>query len=113
MRGCIWLLREQPDQMAPFARNVFEIYWGEDQDISKDEVLTQVCTRSGVDPARLFAGITEQGIKDQLKINTDEVIARGGYGSPTIYLDTTDMYFGNDRLPLIREALQRRKASVA
>jgi 2-hydroxychromene-2-carboxylate isomerase len=61
----------------------------------------------------LFAGITEQGIKDQLKINTDEVIARGGYGSPTIYLDTTDMYFGNDRLPLIREALQRRKASVA
>jgi len=113
MRGCIWLLREQPDSMVPFARNVFEIYWGEDQDISRDEVLTEVCTRSGVDPARLFAGITEQGIKDQLKINTDEVIARGGYGSPTIYLDTTDMYFGNDRLPLIREALKRRKASAA
>src|SRR6478609_684235 len=43
MRGCIWLLHEQPENMAPFARHVFEIYWGEDQDISKDEVLTEVC----------------------------------------------------------------------
>jgi hypothetical protein len=36
---------------------------------------------------------------------------RGGFGSPTIFLDNTDMYFGNDRLPLIREALQRRSAA--
>ena len=42
-----------------------------------------------------------------------EVIARGGFGSPTIFLDKTDMYFGNDRMPLIREALQRRTASAA
>ena len=33
----------------------------------------------------------------------------GGFGSPTIFLDKTDMYFGNDRLPLIRDALTRRK----
>ena len=32
-------------------------------------------------------------------------MARGGFGSPTIFVDKTDMYFGNDRLPLIREAL--------
>jgi len=111
MRGCIWLLREQPEKMVPFARTVFEIYWGEDQDISKDDVLTEVCQRTGVDPAAFFAGISEQEIKDQLKINTDEVMARGGFGSPTIYLDKTDMYFGNDRMPLIREALQRRSAA--
>ena len=40
-------------------------------------------------------------------------MARGGFGSPTIFVDTTDMYFGNDRLPLVREALARRKASAA
>ena len=113
MRGCIWLMREKPEAMLPFARAVFEIYWGEDRDMSKDDVLTEVCRRVGLDPAPLFAGIAEQGIKDQLKINTDEVMARGGFGSPTIYLDTTDMYFGNDRLPLIRDALQRRRAGVA
>jgi 2-hydroxychromene-2-carboxylate isomerase len=92
---------------------VFEAYWGDDRDISKDEVLAGICTRVGVDPQKFFAGIGDQAIKDQLKANTDEVMARGGFGSPTIYLDTTDMYFGNDRMPLIREALQRRKASAA
>ena len=105
MRGCIWLGKD----MVPFARAVFEAYWGGDKDISKDEVLTEICKRVGVDPQKFFAGIGEQAIKDQLKANTDEVMARGGFGSPTIFVDKTDMYFGNDRMPLIREALARRK----
>ena len=40
-------------------------------------------------------------------------MARGGCGSPTIFVDKTDMYFGNDRMVLIREALQRRKTNAA
>jgi 2-hydroxychromene-2-carboxylate isomerase len=99
--------------MVPFARAVFETYWGGDQDISKDEVLTEVCKSVGVDPQKFLAGIADQAIKDQLKANTDEVMARGGFGSPTIFIDKTDMYFGNDRMPLVREALQRRRASAA
>jgi 2-hydroxychromene-2-carboxylate isomerase len=111
MRGCILLAPE--GKLVAFARTVFEIYWGEDKDISQDAVLAEVCQRVGVDPAKFFEGIGQQAIKDQLKANTDEVMARGGFGSPTIFLDKTDMYFGNDRMPLIREALQRRKASAA
>jgi 2-hydroxychromene-2-carboxylate isomerase len=111
MRGCIFLDKE--GKLVPFARAVFEIYWGEDRDISQDAVLTEVCRRVGVDPATLLAGIADQPIKDQLKANTDEVMARGGFGSPTIFLDRTDMYFGNDRLPLVRDALARVKASAA
>jgi 2-hydroxychromene-2-carboxylate isomerase len=109
MRGCIFLGKE----MVPFARAVFETYWGEDKDISKDDVLGEICGKVGVDADRFFAGIGQQAIKDQLKANTDEVMARGGFGSPTIFVDRTDMYFGNDRMPLIREALARRKASAA
>jgi 2-hydroxychromene-2-carboxylate isomerase len=109
MRGCIFLAKD----MVPFARAVFETYWGGDQDISKDEVLAEVCKRVSVDPATFLEGIGQQAIKDRLKANTDEVMARGGFGSPTIFIDRTDMYFGNDRMPLIREALQRRKASAA
>jgi 2-hydroxychromene-2-carboxylate isomerase len=109
MRGCIWLGNE----MVPFARAVFEAYWGDDQDISQEDVLTGICRRVGVDPQKFLAGIGEQAIKDQLKANTEEVMARGGFGSPTIFVDKIDMYFGNDRLPLIREALQRQKASAA
>ncbi|MET0970593.1 MAG: 2-hydroxychromene-2-carboxylate isomerase [Tardiphaga sp.] len=108
MRGCIWLQQERPETMLPFTRAVFEAYWGDDRDISKDDVLAEICARCSIDAAALFAGIGQQAVKDQLKANTDEVIARGGFGSPTIFLGATDMYFGNDRLPLIREALQRR-----
>jgi 2-hydroxychromene-2-carboxylate isomerase len=109
MRGCIFLGKN----MVPFARAVFETYWGGDQDISRDEVLTEICKRVGVDPANFLEGIGQHAVKDQLKANTDEVMARGGFGSPTIFIDKTDMYFGNDRMPLIREALARRKASAA
>ena len=110
MRGCIFLGQ---DKIVPFARAVFEIYWGEDQDISQDAVLTEVCRRVGVDAVKFLAAISQQSIKDQLKANTDEVMARGGFGSPTIFIDKTDMYFGNDRLPLIRDALARRKERAA
>ncbi len=109
MRGCIWLGKD----MVPFATAVFEAYWGGDKDISQDSVLTEVCKKVGVDHVKFFDGIGQQAIKDQLKANTDEVMARGGFGSPTIFVDKTDMYFGNDRMPLIREALERLKARAA
>jgi 2-hydroxychromene-2-carboxylate isomerase len=111
MRGCIHLAPE--GRLVAFARATFETYWGEDQDISQDAVLAEICKRVGADEKKFFAGIGAQAIKDQLKANTDEVMARGGFGSPTIFLDKTDMYFGNDRLPLLRQALMRRKASAA
>ena len=42
---------------------------------------------------------------DPLRANTDELIKRGGFGSPTIFVNGSDMYFGNDRLALVRHAL--------
>ena len=107
MRGCIWAATQ--GKLLPFATAVFEAYWGDDQDVSQDAVLAKICARVGIDPAKFAAGIGEQAIKDQLKANTDEAIARGAFGSPTIYLNKTDMYFGNDRLPLVRDALMRKK----
>jgi len=105
MRGCILL--EPQGKLVAFARSVFEAYWGEDRDISNDTVLGEVCARAGVDAAAFFAGIARQEIKDRLKANTDELIRRGGFGSPTLYVNGGDMYFGNDRLPLVRAALLR------
>ncbi len=114
MRGCIFLDQtDGSEAMVPFARAVFEAYWGEDRDISQEAVLAEICKRVGVDAGALLKGIAEQSVKDRLKANTDEVMRRGGFGSPTIFVNDTDMYFGNDRLPLIREALRRRaKAAV-
>ena len=52
-----------------------------------------------------FAAIADSAIKDRLRANTDELIERGGFGSPSLFVDGEDMYFGNDRLPLVRAAL--------
>jgi 2-hydroxychromene-2-carboxylate isomerase len=105
MRGCVVLAGQ--GKLVPFASEVFEAYWTRDEDISQDAVLAGVCRRVGVDPADLLTAINEPSIKQQLKVNTDEAIRRGGFGSPTIFVGGSDMYFGNDRLPLVRAALQR------
>ena len=55
--------------------------------------------------ADLLERIADPEIKQKLRDNTDELIARGGFGSPTIFIDGDDMYFGNDRLQLVRAAL--------
>jgi len=105
MRGCILL--EALGMLVPFAQALFEAYWRDDRDISNDTILAEVSERVGVAAEALFTGIARQEIKDQLKANTDELIRRGGFGSPTIFVNGDDMYFGNDRLPLVREALLR------
>jgi 2-hydroxychromene-2-carboxylate isomerase len=107
LRACIAL--EPEGKLVDFATAAFEAYWGEDQDISQDAVLVSVAERSGVDWAILQAAIAMQPIKDALKQNTDELIARGGFGSPTIFVNRDDMYFGNDRLGLIRDAVLRHR----
>ena len=103
MRGCLWL--EPQGKLVSFATAVFEAYWGGDEDISRDEVLARICAQCGIDAAGFLAGIAQQEIKDHLKANTEELIRRGGFGSPTIFVNGDDMYFGNDRLPLVRAAL--------
>jgi 2-hydroxychromene-2-carboxylate isomerase len=110
MRGCILLDAE--GKLVPFASQVFEAYWTHDRDISQDAVLADLCTRVGVEPQWFFEGIARPEIKAQLKANTDEVIARGGFGSPTIFVGGDDMYFGNDRLELVRDAVLRRRATA-
>ena len=107
MRGC--LLLEPEGLLVPFAEAAFQAYWSDDRDISEDAVLADLCAGIGVEPERFFAGIARPDIKDRLRANTEEVIARGGFGSPTIFVDGDDMYFGNDRLGLVREAVLRRR----
>jgi 2-hydroxychromene-2-carboxylate isomerase len=91
-----------------FSRAAFEAYWGEDRDISREEVLSLVAARAGLDPADLLARIATPELKQRLRANTDELVARGGFGSPTIFVDGDDLYFGNDRLCLVREVLARK-----
>jgi len=106
MRGCLWL--EPQGKLLAFASAVFEAYWSREEDISQDTVLLKICQDIDVDGAEFLAGIAQPAIKEQLKSNTEEVIRRGGFGSPTLFLGD-DMYFGNDRLALLKAAILRQR----
>ena len=70
-------------------------------------MLVALCEKTDTNPEGFFTAIARQAIKHKLKANTEELIARDGFGSPTIFVNKTDMYFGNDRMGLVREAVRR------
>ncbi|HWD50494.1 MAG TPA: 2-hydroxychromene-2-carboxylate isomerase [Rhizomicrobium sp.] len=105
MRCC--LAADEQGKLVPFARGCFEAYWSELKDVSQPDVIADVCRAVGLDADRVLARSSAQEIKDKLRANTDDVIARCGFGSPTMFVNGNDMYFGNDRLPLVEAALIR------
>jgi 2-hydroxychromene-2-carboxylate isomerase len=107
MRACIVL--EPEGKLVSFAGAAFKAYWIDDKDISQVPVLTDICEELGIDAGKLLAATDQQPIKDTLRANTQEAIDRGSFGSPTIFVGGDDMYFGNDRMPLIKDAVLRRR----
>jgi 2-hydroxychromene-2-carboxylate isomerase len=102
MRGAFVALEH--GKISAYSRSVFETYWGANRDISKDDVLRDIVRETGLDESEYFSKIAQPEYKDKLKANTDELIERGGFGSPTMFADGA-MYFGNDRLALVEHAL--------
>ena len=88
--------------LVPYARAVFMRYWSDLADISQDDVLLPLVEICGMDVAEFSKKIASQPYKDQLRASTESLITRGGFGTPTLFLDGDDMYFGNDRLELVR-----------
>ena len=68
--------------------------------------MAALCDGVGMDGAATLATIQTDELKARLRANTQEVIDRGGFGSPTMFVNKTDMYFGNDRLELVEAALR-------
>lgn len=106
MMRCVVAAGEQ-GALISFARAAFEAYWRDLKDVSQEDVLREVCHAAGLDPSSILARAETPEVKDRLRANTEEVIARGGFGSPTMFVNGDDMYFGNDRLPLVEAALMR------
>jgi 2-hydroxychromene-2-carboxylate isomerase len=101
----------ESDQYAlrRFSKAAFESYFGAQENLDDADVLASVADSIGLDGAALKAAAQSDDVKACLRTNTEEVITRGGYGSPSIFVDGTDMYFGNDQLPLVEAALGREK----
>jgi 2-hydroxychromene-2-carboxylate isomerase len=76
-----------------------------EEDLSDDKVLGEIMKLVGLDESATFDRIADPQIKDELKANTEEAVARGAFGAPTFFVGE-QMFFGNDRFDFIKEALR-------
>ncbi len=81
-----------------------------DEGCLPDRLAVGICKRMGIDSDNFLSAIGQTAIKDRLKANTDQVMRRGCFGSPKIFLGH-DMYFGVDRLSLAKTAMLRTRAA--
>ena len=104
MRGCLFADKES--KLVNYASNLFHAYWSEGKDISHEDLLLEIAINSNLDTEEFRKFIASQEAKDLLINNTDELIGRGGFGSPTLFYKEK-MFFGNDRLHLLEEVITK------
>ena len=83
---------------------IFMAIWVEARNLNEPDVIGQVLSDAGLDPAELMNRIGQQTVKDQLIANTAEAVNRGVFGAPTFFVGE-QMFFGQDRLDFVAEAL--------
>ena len=105
MRGVFFALDK--NEVSKYVESVFYSYWTNNLDISLDEVMTEIVEGLGWNSEEFISFINLDSTKSSLKLNTEELAQRGGFGSPTMFINEDNMFFGNDRLNLIDELLNQ------
>ncbi len=93
-------------QAVAYLSAVFAALFTDNRPIGERAVVEAVAAEAGLDPVRFAAGIGASETLVQVERNVAELLARGGFGTPTLLVGD-DLYFGNDRLPLVEAALAR------
>jgi 2-hydroxychromene-2-carboxylate isomerase len=83
----------------------FSAMWANDRNIADEAELRAIATAGGLDADQALKAIEEPRIKDRLRANTDEAIARGAFGAPAIFVGD-ELFWGNDRLHFVEAALK-------
>ncbi len=109
MRMACTLVADQP-ALRRFTKAAFESYFGAEENLDDPDVLIAIADSVGLDGAKMRERSQSEDVKTSLRANTDEIIERGGYGSPTMFVDGKWMYFGNDQLPLVEFKLKENPA---
>ena len=104
MRLCCVLEPDQP-ALGRFAEAAFDAYFAHQRNLDDPAVLADIAEGCGLDGESLVRRTGDDDIKARLRANTQAVIDAGGFGSPTMVVDGGRLYFGNDQLPLVRQAL--------
>ena len=104
MRGATGVQLRMPDRFDAYLKAVFTALWVEQKNLNDPAVLMATLAAAGFEPAAMQALVAEPDVKDTLRANTEGAVARGVFGAPTLFVGAT-MFFGQDRLDFVREAL--------
>jgi 2-hydroxychromene-2-carboxylate isomerase len=98
------LVMDEKGRLRHFAEPTFRRIWVEGGDVSNPDTLAAILTGIGEDPAPILARAQTQELKDRLRANTEEAVARGAFGAPTFFVGD-ELFVGNDRLDFVERAL--------
>ena len=104
MRGTFFFIDKQI-KIEDYLEAVFKAYWTDGKDISNEGCLSSIVASLSESPEDFLEFIEKPETKSRLIDSTQELMDRNGFGSPTFFLDGTDMFFGNDRIQLIENRL--------
>lgn len=105
MRGAIGLQLREPARFMPYVDAMFRAIWVDAKNLNDPATVAAVLQQAGFDPAALLALTQDAAVKEQLKVVTQEAIDRGVFGAPTFFVGD-QMFWGQDRLDFVKEALQ-------
>ena len=91
-------------RLESYLRAVFDAIWSGDKNMADLATLAEVLQAASLDAAGLMALAAEPQVKERLRLQTEAAVARGVFGAPTMFVGDT-LYWGQDRLDFVREAL--------
>ena len=104
MRGAAGLQMRSPDQLARYLEVVERAMWETPKNLGDPAVLASTLAEAGFDTAAFTALVADPEVKARLVATTEEAVSRGVFGAPTFFVGE-QMFFGQDRLEFVREAL--------
>lgn len=104
MRAATGIQLHQPDRFIALINCLFTALWVEGRNLGDPATVAAVLSEHDFDPASVLALTEDEEVKETLKQNTEQAILRGVFGAPTMFVDN-QMFFGQDRLDFVRQAL--------
>ncbi|GAB5471548.1 MAG: 2-hydroxychromene-2-carboxylate isomerase [Rhodospirillales bacterium] len=78
--------------------------WAEERNVADTATLQDIAEATGHDRITILAKAIDPSIETLMEKLTEEAMAKGVFGAPTYALGE-ELFWGQDRLPLLREAL--------
>lgn len=100
-RATLFLRRQDMALAADFAKRLFSAYFAQGKDIREAPVILEIAAQAGADADTLASGMASDDIKNELKKDVADAMARGVFGSPFVFIDD-EPFWGFDRFPHIR-----------